>query len=182
MKPVLFYTIGYPGAGKTTLAARLSSWLGGAHLRGDVIGLELFRIPTYSPQERQMVYAEMNRRAAAQLAAGKHVLYDASANTVAQRAQVAQLAHNAGTAAVGLWVQTPLKLAKQRAAAARDQGIAGRVVRIIPPHVFDQYIAAFEAPRAGEQIVIIPGDAPFHQQYRQLRRQLDGPALPRLIQ
>lgn len=178
---MLFYTIGYPGAGKTTLAANLSFWLRSAHLRGDQIGLELFRFPTYSAQERQMVYTEMNRRAAEQLAAGAHTLYDAAVNTYAQRAQLAELAQAHGGEAVGVWVQTPITLAKKRAGGARDQGIASRVVRIIPPHVFDQYVAIFEPPKQSERVIIVSGDAPFQQQYRRLQRQLGGHALPRLV-
>lgn len=184
MRPVLFYTIGYPGAGKTTLATRLSYWLGTTHLRGDKIGLELFRFPTYSPQERQMVYAEMNRRAGEQLARGKHVLYDASTNTAAQRKQVMDVARQHGAEAVGIWVQTPVPVAKKRAASARDQGLVGAVVRVIPPHVFDQYVAAFEAPQPHEgRIIVLSGDAPFPLQYRRLQRSLGSrKSMPRLIQ
>src|SRR5438046_1398870 len=96
MRPVLFYTIGYPGAGKTSLANRLHYWLGAEHLRGDAIGLELFRFPTYSPHERTMVYAEMDERAGVNLRAGKHVLYDASTNTLAQRNHLTELAEQHG--------------------------------------------------------------------------------------
>jgi predicted kinase len=183
MRPVLFYTIGYPGAGKSTLAARLSYWLGVEHLRGDKIGLELFRFPTYSAQERQAVYAEMGRRAGEHLAQGKHILYDAAVNTYAQRQQLAALAEQHGGIALGLWVQTPTPVAKKRAATARDSGIAGRVVRVIPPHIFDHYVAAFEAPAPGERVLLVSGDAAFPLQYRRLLRQLgQPPKMPRLIQ
>ncbi len=172
MKPVLFYTIGYPGAGKTTLAQGLSQVLGGRHLRGDKIGLELFRFPTYSPEERRMVYAEMDKRAGASLRAGRPVLYDAATNTVAQREQAVALAQKYGTKAIGIWVQTPIKIAKKRAGTARDAGIVGRIVRVIPPHIFEQYVAAFEPPQPTEDVIVISGDAQFFLQYRRLQRQL----------
>ncbi len=183
MRPVLFYTVGYPGAGKTTLASRLAYWLEAEHLRGDKIGLELFRFPTYSPQERQMVYQEMSNRAATQLRQGRHVLFDAATNAYAQRAALAELANQYGGQAIGLWVQTPVAIAKRRAAQARDQGLVGAVVRVIPPHIFDQYVAAFETPQSNERILRLSGDASFPLQYRRLQRQL-GPMMgfSRLVQ
>lgn len=174
MSPVLFYTVGLPGAGKTTFASGLSNWLGVAHLRGDKIGLELFRFPTFSPQERQMVYSEMNNRAAESLQAGKHVLYDAAVNTKLQRDQLVTLASQHGGRAIGVWVQVATPLAKKRAATARDAGVSGGVVRVIPPHIFDQYAAAFEAPTSSEAVIHIAGDAQFPLQYRRLQRQLQG--------
>lgn len=178
----MFYTVGLPGAGKTTFAASLSNWLDVPHLRGDKIGLELFRFPTYSPQERQMVYAEMSRRAGESLRAGQHVLYDAAVNTQAQREQLAALAKQYGGEAVGVWVQVPVNLAKARAGKARDAGVAGPVARVIPPHIFDQYAAAFERPMDDEDVIMVAGNACFALQYRRLQRQLRGLAgLPRLI-
>ncbi len=183
MKPILFYTIGFPGAGKTTLVSHLAGVLGGEHLRGDKIGLELFRFPTYSPAERKMVQDEMVRRAIDSLARGHHAFFDASNNTHAQRATILSLAKHQGTVAVGLWVRTPTALAKKRAGTARDSGIAGNVVRIIPPHVFDQYVVAFEPPAPAETIADLSGDASFYLQYRRLHRQLrtHGIFLPRLV-
>lgn len=182
MGAVLFYTVGLPGAGKTTFAGSLSYWLKVAHLRGDKIGLELFRFPTFSPQERQMVYSEMNRRAGESLRAGKHVLYDAAVNTRVQRDQLTDLARQYGGEAIGVWLEVPTNLAKNRAGKMRDSGVAGPVARIIPPHIFDQYLAAFEAPMDGENVVIVAGNACFALQYRRLQRQLLGADLPRLVQ
>lgn len=184
MRPVLFYTIGLPGAGKTTFASSLSNWLGVPHLRGDKIGLELFRFPTYSPQEREMVYAEMHNRAADSLRSGQHVLYDAAVNTRVQRDELTALARQHGGQAIGIWMQVATPLAKKRAGTARDSGLAGAVIRIIPPHIFDQYAAAFEAPHHTEDVIVLAGDANFGLQYRRLQRQLAKRAvrsLPALI-
>ncbi len=175
---MLFYTVGLPGAGKTTFATSLSCWLNVPHLRGDKIGLELFRFPTFSPHERQMVYAEMSRRAGESLKAGKHVLYDAAVNTRAQRDQLITLAKQHGGEAIGVWVEVPAAMAKKRAGTMRDSGVAGPVARIIPPHIFDQYAAAFEAPQEGEPVAVIAGDACFALQYRRLQRQVRGAGLP----
>jgi len=182
MRPILFYTVGYPGAGKTTVASKLSFWLGAEHLRGDKIGIELFRFPTFSPQERQAVYAEMQNRAATHLQKGKHVIYDAATNTYAQRVALMALAKQHGGQAVGLWVQVPVATAKRRAGTVRSDGVAGAVVRVVPPEVFDQYVAAFEAPGPDERTIVISGDADFTLQYRRLLRQFGRHTMPRLVQ
>ena len=181
---VLFYTVGLPGAGKTTFARNFSYCLNAEHLRGDKIGLELFRFPTFSPQERQMVYAEMGRRAGEALHTGKHVIYDAAVNTRAQRDALVVLAQKNGGEAIGVLIDTAPQLAKKRAGTLRDNAIAGPVARITPPHIFDQYAAAFEAPDDNEDVVVIAGDAPFVLQYRRLQRQTPGlrGSMPRLIQ
>jgi predicted kinase len=172
--------VGVPGAGKTTLAHNLSRLLNAEHLRGDKIGLELFRFPTFSRQERQAVYQEMSYRAADHLSAGRHVLYDAATNTAAQRQQISNIARQNGGEAVGIWVRTPLETAKKRAGKARDSGISGAVVRVIPPQLFDQYVAAFERPDSSENIIMISGDAQFYLQYRRLLRTLHQRRLVRL--
>jgi predicted kinase len=181
MSAVLFYTIGLPGAGKTTFAKNFSHWLNTEHLRGDKIGLELFHFPTYSPQERQMVYAEMNQRATKHLRQGRSAVYDAAINTRSQRDQLTALARGLNCEAVGVWVQVPILLAKSRAGKLRSDGQVGPVVRIIPPHIFDHYAAAFEAPSNDENVVLVSGDANFTLQYHRLRRQLPGGGLRRLI-
>ena len=181
---MIFYTVGLPGAGKTTFARSLSQWLGSVHLRGDAIGLELFRFPTFSPAERQAVYGEMSRRAAEQLRAGRHVVYDAAVNTRTQRQQLAVLARQNGGRAVGVWVQVPPALAKQRAGRLRKDIPGGPVARIIPPALFDQYAANFEIPSGEPGIIVVAGNAHFALQYRRLQRQL-GRAVqtgPRLVQ
>lgn len=180
MRPILFYAVGYPGAGKTTFAAALAYWLEGEHIRGDKIGLELFRFPTFSPQERAMVYQEMAQRTSDALRSGKHVLYDASVNTRMQREQLDTLAGKCQTVAIGLWLRTPVPIAKQRAAKARDTGLGQPVARVIPPHIFDQIIAHFVAPVPGEAVVAIPGDLPFFTQYRGLRVRLGRAGVARL--
>lgn len=129
-----------------------------------------------------MVYSEMNRRAAKHLSAGRHVVYDAQNSTHAQRAQLIELARQSGGEAVGLWLQLPTDVAKRRAATARNDGLVGAVVRVIPPHVFDQYVAAFQIPGSNENICIISGEDPYVVQYHHVRRQLRRPDLPKLIQ
>lgn len=183
MRPVLFYTVGYPGAGKTTLAVSLKYWLDAVHLRADKIGLELFRFPTFSAAERQAVHQEMHYRAIDAIQSGTSVIYDAATNTRAQRGAVAALGEKLGVPTIGLWVQVPTELAMNRAGKLRDSRLAGPVARIIPPAIFMQYVQAFETPTQDEACIVVSGEAPYALQYRRLQRQLRlyGVQLPRSI-
>lgn len=183
MRPVIFYTVGYPGAGKTTLAHALKFWLGGVHLRADRVGLELFKFPTFSPAERQAVHQEMQYRTTDAVQSGASVIYDAATNARAQRDAISALGKKLGVPVIGIWIQTPTKLAMHRAGKLRDGHVAGPVARIIPPAIFMQYVQAFEPPAQDETIIVVSGEAPYPLQYRRLQRQLRpyGLRLPRII-
>jgi predicted kinase len=177
-KPVLFYTIGYPGAGKTTLARNLARWFDGPHLRADRIGLQLFVVPTFSEAERKAVYQHMDYQAILALNKGNFVSYDGALNAAAQRHHLHDLAAEHNARAIGIWLDVPEHIARDRAGRLRDVGIGGSGGRIVPPEVFDRYKAAFEAPSANETHIKVDGSLPFSYQYRSIRRQLLGHDLP----
>ena len=184
MRPVLFYTVGLPGAGKTTVARALSYWLDGVHLRADKVGFELFKFPTFSPAERQAVHQELQYRAADTIKSGKSVIYDAATNAYAQRAAVAALGKKLGVPTVGIWVRVPTELAMTRAGKLRDRHLAGPVARVLPPNVFMQYVQMFEVPAQDEDVIDVRGNEQFVLQYIQLRRDMRhyGVTLPKMIQ
>jgi predicted kinase len=184
MQPLLLYTIGYPGAGKTTVARRLTHWFNGVHLQADKIGMQMFIVPTFSEAERQAVYQRMDALAIHALQAGRVVLFDANLNSYPARLRLQQLAAHHNAKAVGVWVQVPFDVAKTRAGKLRDVGVGGIGGRILPPEIFDRYAAALEQPSRDETYVTVDGVQPFSQQYNTLRRQLaaHGAAAPRLVQ
>ena len=184
MRPVLLYTVGLPGAGKTFIATALSYWLDAVHLRADKIGFELFKFPTFSPAERQAVHQELQYRAADAIESGRPVIYDAATNAYAQRAGVAALGEKLGVPTIGIWVRVPAELAMTRAGKLRDRHLAGPVARVLPPNVFMQYVQMFEVPATDEGVIDVRGNEQFVLQYRRLRRDMSayGVALPKMIQ
>ena len=184
MQPLLLYTIGYPGAGKTSLARNLAGWFGGPHLRADEIGMRLFVMPTFSAQERQIVYQHMDQEAMAALNQKQVVLYDGTLNKPAERIRLEELAKQRGGQAVGLWVQVPYEVAKDRAGRLRDVGVGNVHGRVIPPEVFDRYASALQEPRSHEFVVQIDGRMSFGKQYYSLYRQLraHGIVLPQFVE
>lgn len=184
MQPLLFYTIGYPGAGKTSFARQLARWFGGAHLQADKIGMQLFVLPTFSEAERAAVYQHMDHQAIIALNEQRVVLYDGTLNSLQQREHLRQVAARQGAQAIGLWLTLPIDVAKERAGRIRNVGNGQIGGRVVPPAVFDRHVAAFQAPGHDEVIARVDGMQPFGFQYRNLRQQLarEGIMLPRMIE
>ena len=117
--PHLLAVGGLSGAGKSSVAAALAGELGigaGARiLRSDVVRKQLFgslpeeRLPAeaYSMTVNERVYATLERRAAALLAAGHTVVVDAVCARPEERTALADLARRSGAAFAGIWLQAP---------------------------------------------------------------------------
>ena len=172
MAAVLFYTIGLPGAGKTTFAQGLAKQLNIDHIYGDKIGYELFTHPKFTPEEVAMVRSEMQRRVAQGLRANKSVVYDAMLHTSSMRKALVDFAASHGKEAVGVWVQTPESTARQRAGVVRVANFSRDYKRIVPPAVFDKHLQLFEPPTKLEQTITVWGTATFAMQYASVRKQL----------
>ncbi|MFC5972309.1 AAA family ATPase [Halomarina salina] len=69
---------GLPGAGKTTVAERVTDLLDATRLRTDVIRKELFPDPEYTDEESAAVYDELFARTRALVADGDPVVLDAT--------------------------------------------------------------------------------------------------------
>lgn len=166
-KPILFYTIGYPGSGKTTLASQLSQTTGAIHLHADKIGVQIYQIPTFSEAERQYILQEMDWLATNYLRDGTSVIYDANINTRAERDHIRMLAQKLDSEAVGIWVKTPTKIAEQRLKIPKK--VEGSNMQIVANerflhHSFDECMKRFEMPDEQEQILIIPGTSLYTDQ------------------
>lgn len=172
MAAVLFYTIGYPGAGKTTLAKNLAAKLGAEHIYGDQIGYELFTHPKFTPDEVQQVRAAMEQRAIQSLSDGKSVIYDAMLHTRDMRQRLAAIARANNATAIGLYVRVPEKIARERASIIRTADFATSYVRQVPKEVFDKHLQMFEPPHPKELTIEAWGTATFPMQYSSLITQL----------
>jgi aminoglycoside phosphotransferase family enzyme/predicted kinase len=117
--PVLIAIGGLSGTGKSTLAARLASCLGGApgalHLRSDVERKRLFGVaPTerlgpvhYRPEVSARVYAQLIDKARSALAAGHSAILDAVYARPEERSACEALAREQGCHFAGLWLTAP---------------------------------------------------------------------------
>jgi aminoglycoside phosphotransferase family enzyme/predicted kinase len=130
-RPCLVAVGGLSGSGKSTLAARLAPTIGispgAVHLRSDLERKRLFgagdteRLPdeAYAHAITEKVYATLNQKAAAVLATGYSVIVDAVHSAPHERGAVAQIAGAAQVPFVGLWLDAPDGVLKDRVTARK---------------------------------------------------------------
>jgi predicted kinase len=168
MQPLLIYTIGLPGSGKTTFARQLAEKINAVHLYGDKIGFEHWGAPTFSAEETRMVYFEMDDMATENLSTGKSVVYDASSNSLASRSRLVELAAELDCVAIGLWIQVDETLARERSSEIRISEFAENYFRIIPEAVFDRAVDVFQPPHTNEIVYTVSGSDSFEEQLKKL--------------
>jgi aminoglycoside phosphotransferase family enzyme/predicted kinase len=122
---------GVSGTGKSTLARQLAPGLGAAPgaviLRSDVIRKQMYgialdeRLPAegYQKEVSGRVYGALMERAAALVGAGHAAIVDAVFLDPAERAQIEQVAADAGVTFQGLWLTAPQHVLMRRVRARR---------------------------------------------------------------
>ncbi|HTH72170.1 MAG TPA: AAA family ATPase [Candidatus Pristimantibacillus sp.] len=155
-QPTLFMMFGYPGAGKTSTANVIEKLTGAEHLSSDEIRLELFPQPTYTQEEHDAVYDELNRRAEALLKEGKSVVYDANLNRYKHRLEKYEMCERTGAKAVLIWVQTPKDLARERAVMRGHHHLVPKDETF--ESMFDRVTNVIEEPREDEPLYTLSGD------------------------
>jgi uncharacterized protein len=125
-QPLLVAVGGLSGTGKSTLAARLAARFGAApgalHARSDVERKRLFGVPETQRLDRQhyrigvaqRVYAILEDKARAALAAGHSVIVDAVFAKPEERAAIEAVARQSGRRFVGLWLSAPAETLIER--------------------------------------------------------------------
>lgn len=154
-QPTLFLMFGYPGAGKTTAAKTIQELTGAEHLSSDILRLELFPKPTYSQEEHDAVYAELDKRTEASLSQGKSVIYDANLNRYQHRLEKYQMCERTGAKAALLWIQAPKDLARERAVLRGHHHLVPKDETF--ESMFDRVTSVIEEPREDEPVYTING-------------------------
>ncbi len=125
-RPALIAVGGLSGSGKSTLAAALAPAFGVApgaiHLRSDLERKKLFQIgeterlpdEAYARTVTQTVYATLNQKAASVIAAGYAVIVDAVHSAPEERATVERVAQELALPFLGLWLDAPGAVLKDR--------------------------------------------------------------------
>ncbi len=128
-RPALVAIGGISGTGKTSVAREAAPFIGAApgalHLRTDVerkvmqgvaLGQPLPR-EAYTAEARDEVYRRVFKKAEVALDAGHSAIVDAVFPDKAGRAALSELAHGAGVAFWGFWLETDASAIRQRIAA-----------------------------------------------------------------
>lgn len=148
--------MGYPGAGKTTVAKVIQEATGAVHLWADLERHVMFDNPTHSKEESQTLYTHLNHVAEELLHEGKSVIFDTNFNYFKDREHLRQIASQAGAEAVVVWVATSEELAKKRA-TEESEGKETRIWGNMPIEAFERMHGQLQPPKPEEHAVQIDG-------------------------
>ncbi len=154
-KPKLYLFIGFPGAGKTSVAQIIAETTGAVHLWADQERHQMFEEPTHSQQESLQLYDELNRRTEDLLSKGKSVIFDTNFNFFADRQKLRDIADRQSADTIVIWMVTPEHVAKDRSvyASISRNGYDASMTE----QKFDQIVAKLEPPSRDEKVIKIDG-------------------------
>lgn len=154
----LYLFVGYPGAGKTTVAQLIHEATGAVHLWADHERHAMFDTVTHSKDESQELYSRLNALADSLLAVGKSVIFDTNFNFRRDRDHLRDIANRHGAETVIIWVRTPREMAKQRA-ISEAEGQATRIWGNMPEQDFERLANHLQPPEDNEQFITVDGSA-----------------------
>ena len=155
-KPFLYIFVGYPGAGKTTIAKIIHEETGAVHLWADRERQKMFGYPSHSQDESRQLYKALNIRAEDLLKDGKSVIFDTNFNYRRDRDLMRSIADRYGAKTVLVWVSTPRPIAKDRALHHTHRDRNGYLVSMSESE-FDHLSDHLEEPEDDEHALKIDG-------------------------
>ena len=153
--PTLYLFVGYPGAGKTTVAQIIEQATGATHLWADNVRWEMFKQPSHTAKESRKLYEHLNKQTTELLCAGKSVIFDTNFNFRADRDYLRRIAKDNGANTVLLWIATPLEIAHERAVHS-DTTRNGYTVNMTHD-MFENITSKLEEPTKDENFIKIDG-------------------------
>ncbi|HEX5797362.1 MAG TPA: ATP-binding protein [Candidatus Saccharimonadales bacterium] len=158
-KPTLYLMLGYPGAGKTTVAEHIATLTGAVHLNSDQFRLHMFDKPLgITDAEHDRMYEMLDHITERTLSSGKSVIYDANLNRYAHRKEKYDIAERTGAQARLVWVTTDEPTARQRATVEAPKHPRHRPFGNMKTEVFARLISEIEPPKETEQTITIDGN------------------------
>jgi len=154
-RPKLYFFIGYPGAGKTTIAEIIHKKTGAKHIWADYERNRIFKNPDHSEEESQKLYAQLDNATEYLLQNGKSVIYDTNFNFLADRQAMRDLSAEHGAEAMLIWVTTPITTSKKRAVhpSKKRNGYDYHMTS----KEFDTISAKLQEPNDNEKVIKIDG-------------------------
>ncbi len=159
MQQTLYLMLGYPGAGKTTVAQFVSEITGAVHIWADHERKIRYGEPCYSKSENKELYDALNEKVTDLLDAGKSVVYDTAFNHYEDRKKLRLIADNRSVQTILLWVRAPRDIAKDRAVDSKENQPT-RVLNDKNPmqHEHFEYLSdKLEDPHSNERLIKIDG-------------------------
>jgi predicted kinase len=155
-KARLYLFVGYPGAGKTTIARMVQQATGAVHIWADLERQKMFGEPKHTAEENAKLYAVLNEQTAQHLSEGRSVIFDTNFNFRRDRDRLSRIAEEAGAEATIIWVTTPLAVARQRA-VNESEGEDTRLFGNMLAEDFDRIASHLQPPAEDETVIKIDG-------------------------
>jgi predicted kinase len=174
-KPILYLFIGYPGAGKTSIAKLIADETTAQHLWADHVRKQMFASPTYSAAENQQLYDVLNQQTEDLLHAGKSVIFDTAFNFRSDRERLYVIAEKTQATVVTIWVNTPRAIAAHRA-VHDSYGKETRIYGNMSQQDFDRMADNLQEPTPEEQAIKVDGTDVDSQPPADLLALLHAPA------
>jgi predicted kinase len=148
-KQKLYYFIGYPGAGKTTLAEAVAEASNAVHIWADDERHKLFPIASHSEDESLKLYDILNDRAEKLLSEGRSVVFDTNFNFYSDRQKMRQISDRQNAEAVLIWLDVPLEVARGRAVCSDK--VRNGYTMSMSAQQFDAIASKLEKPHEDEK-------------------------------
>ncbi len=148
-KPTLYLFVGYPGAGKTTVAQAVCELVDAEHIWADKERRQMFG-DHYDISQSTELYKHLNYETEAFLKAGRSVVFDTNFNFKRDRQHLTAIAKEQGAQSKLIWLITPIELAKQRA-------VGHRQFIDMTPEEFDYTASKLEPPTDDENPIKLDG-------------------------
>lgn len=150
--------LGYPGAGKTTVAEYIARVTDAVHINSDQFRLRLYSDPlNITEAEHENMYKLLDYITEQVLKNGKSVIYDANLNRYIHRKEKYDICKRTGATAKLVWVRTDQKTAMRRATEEAGSHPGHRPFGNMRKSVFNRLISQIEPPRKNEKPIEIDG-------------------------
>jgi predicted kinase len=156
-QPTLYLFVGYPGAGKTTVAQIICGATGAVHLWADYERRAMFVEPTHDQNESRQLYGYLNGEAHRLLKEGRSVVFDTNFNFYKDREHMRRIAGEAGAQLKLIWLQTGKDLAKHRA-TNDSHNKPTRLYGNMNEATFERIAGHLEPPRPDERPIVFIGE------------------------
>lgn len=154
-KPTLYLMLGYPGAGKTSVAEKIALFTGAVHLNSDWFRLHMYKNPTFSQEEHDSLYGNLNYLCELILSTGKSVIYDANLNLYIHRQEKYDIAKKTNAEVKLIYVKTDVETARLRATVEAEKNPQHRPYGNLEVAKFDRLVSELESPKDNEPTIII---------------------------